>query len=82
VVSADPGYAARFLHEGELVARLSHRNIVEGLDRGEEAGQLWLTMQYISGTDAESALEQAGGLFTTKRAVHIIGEVAAALDHA
>src|SRR3954452_23457308 len=33
-----PGVVARFLHEADLVAQLSHRNIVPVIDRGEEAG--------------------------------------------
>src|SRR4051794_3250849 len=80
--AADPGFAARFLHEAEMVASLSHRNIVEVFDRDEDDGRLWLTMQYVDGVDAETALEQAGGSFPAERAVHIVSEVAAALDHA
>src|SRR3954454_1505723 len=77
-----PGVVARFLHEADLVAQLSYRNIVPVIDRGEEAGQLWLTMQYIDGHDAEAALAEAGGLFPPERAVRIIAEVAAALHYA
>jgi serine/threonine-protein kinase len=80
--SADPDFAARFLREAEVVAGLSHRNIVPVLDRGEHDGQLWLTMRYVEGIDAETALEQAGGLLPPRRAVHIVAEVAAALDAA
>ena len=81
-LSAEPDFVARFLREADIVCSLSHRNIVSVYDRGEEAGQLWLTMRYVDGIDAEVALEQAGGLLPAPRAVHIVGEVAAALDAA
>src|SRR4051794_1590066 len=78
----DPGYAQRFLQEADVVSRLAHRNVVSVLDRGEDDGQLWLTMQYVEGTDAETALAEAGGRFPPERAVRVVSEVAAALDAA
>ena len=80
--SADPDFSRRFLREADVVAGLSHRNIVAVLDRGEDRGQLWLTMQYIEGIDAEQALEAAGGILPADRVAHIVTEVAAALDAA
>ncbi|MCV2489931.1 serine/threonine protein kinase [Geodermatophilus sp. YIM 151500] len=79
---ADPDFAERFLREADLAARLSHRNIVPVLDRGEDDGRLWLTMQYVDGVDAERALTMSGGLFPAERAVRVVSAVAAALDHA
>ena len=81
-LSSEPDFAARFLREADIVSGLAHRNIVPIYDRGEEAGQLWLTMRYVDGIDAEAALEQSGGLLPAPRAVHVVGEVAAALDAA
>ena len=78
----DPGYTQRFLQEADVVSRLAHRNIVPVFDRGEDDGQLWLTMQYVEGTDAETALSAAGGRFSPDRAVHVVAEVASALDAA
>ena len=75
-------FVARFLREADIVSRLSHRNIVSIYDRGDENGQLWLTMRYVDGIDVEAALAQAGGILPARRAVHIISEVASALDAA
>ncbi len=79
--SSDGDFARRFLREAEVVAALEHRTIVPVLDRGEDEGRLWLTMRYVDGTDAETALTEApGGLLPARRAVRIVTEVAAALD--
>src|SRR4051812_15090960 len=81
-LSADPDFVRRFLQEADVTAGLSHRNIVPILDRGEDDGQLWLTMRFVDGIDAETALADAGGLLPAERAVHIVAEVGAALDEA
>ena len=81
-LSSEPDFVARFMREADIVSGLSHHNIVSIYDRGDEGGQLWLTMRYVDGIDAEAALEQAGGLLPAARAVHIISEVAGALDAA
>ena len=59
-LSSEPDFVARFLREADVVAGLSHRNIVSVYDRGEENGQLWLTMRYVDGIDGEAALDDAG----------------------
>ncbi|MFI6169937.1 serine/threonine-protein kinase [Nocardia sp. NPDC051052] len=65
--------------EADLVARLDHPNILTVFDRGVADEQLWISMQYIDGTDA--AAVDAWSL-PPRRAVQIIGETAKALDFA
>ena len=79
-LSVDPVFAARFLHEADVVARLNHRNIVSVLDRGEDDGQLWLTMQFVDGVDVERVLAVNPRGLPPERVVHIVAETAAALD--
>ena len=80
-LSRDPEFRARFIREADVAARLTHPNIVAVYRRGETPeGQLWIAMQFVDGSDAEAALR--AGSMTPQRAVHIIGEVAAALDYA
>ena len=80
-LSGNPDFRARFHREAEVAARLDHPNIVSVYARGETADhQLWIAMQFVDGTDAEAA--QRTGTMTPARAVHIIGEVAKALDYA
>lgn len=72
---------AQFLHEADITAGLEHPNIVRVFSRGEtDTGQLWIAMEYVEGTNAETALRD--GQMTPERAVHIITEVAHALDYA
>ncbi|MFD3507991.1 protein kinase [Nocardia sp. NPDC058666] len=78
--SADPVFRGRFEREAELAGRLDHPNIVAIHDRGAEGGRLWIAMQYVAGTDAESAV-RAGGL-GAERALHIARATADALDYA
>jgi Protein kinase domain len=50
--TADEEFRARFKREAELAATLWHPHIVGVLDRGEFNGRLWISMDYVDGTDA------------------------------
>jgi serine/threonine-protein kinase len=80
-LSRDPDFRARFVREANVASKLDHPNIVSVYNRGEtEDGQLWIAMQFVEGTDADAALR--AGTMTPVRAVHVVTEVAKALDHA
>jgi serine/threonine protein kinase, bacterial len=82
-VSADPGFRQRFNREADLAASLFHPHIVGVHDRGECDGQLWISMDYVEGTDCARLLcqrHQAG--LPRDQAIEIIGAVASALDYA
>ncbi len=80
-LSLDPDFRARFAREADVASRLDHPQIVSVYNRGESAdGRLWIAMQFVDGTDADAALR--AGTMTAPRAVHIITEVAKALDFA
>ena len=79
-LSGDDEIRRRFLNEAELASSLEHPGIVTVHDRGETDGRLWISMQYVDGSDAEKEIKN--GRMTPQRAVRIIGEVAAALDYA
>lgn len=50
--TGDEEFRARFNREAELAATLWHPHIVGVLDRGEFNGRLWISMDYVDGTDA------------------------------
>ena len=80
-VSRNDEFKARFLREADLLAQLSHSNIVTLHDRGEFEGRLWITMEYVEGTDA-SELLKAGGPVDADLALSLVGAAGAALDYA
>src|ERR1700734_666856 len=81
--TADPQYRARFLREADLTSSLSHPNILGVHDRGECDGQLWISMDYVGGTDASKLVREhhPDGL-PADQALEIITAEAAALDYA
>ncbi|MFI9510270.1 protein kinase [Nocardia sp. NPDC052566] len=78
--SADPNVRERFRREADTVARLSHPHIGAIFARGEADERLWISMQYIDGSDVAARLRS--GPLEPSRAVRIIAEVAQALDYA
>jgi serine/threonine protein kinase len=77
---SDDDTRARFEREADLVAPLSHPNLVNVLDRGTHDGQLWIAMEFVPGTDAAQML--TGGPLHPRLAVTIIAKVADGLDYA
>jgi serine/threonine protein kinase, bacterial len=82
-VSADEEYRKRFNLEADLAATLWHPHIVEVHDRGEFEGQLWISMDYVGGTDAAHLLHARypHGM-PPDEVVRIIKAIADALDYA
>ena len=79
----DEEFRARFIREAELAATLWHPHIVGVHDRGEFDGRLWISMDFVDGTDAGHLLEQRypSGL-PREDVVEIVTAVAEALDFA
>ena len=80
-VSRNDDFKVRFQREADMLAQLSHPNIVTLHDRGEFDGRLWITMEYVEGTDAAQILENTGAL-DSELALTLIGGAGAALDYA
>jgi serine/threonine protein kinase, bacterial len=82
-VSADDEFRVRFNREADMVARLFHPNIVGIHDRGDVDGALWISMDFVDGTDAGQLLaDRYRHGMPPDNVVHLIGDVAAALDYA
>ncbi|MCA4997762.1 protein kinase [Tsukamurella tyrosinosolvens] len=82
-LTSDAGYRERFNREAELAASLYHPNVVGVHDRGEFDGRLWISMDYVDGTDA-SALPKANDMrgISVDDVLDLIIPVAGALDYA
>src|ERR1700739_1109611 len=82
-MSTDTQYRERFKREADLAATLQHPHIVGVHDRGEFAGQLWISMDYIDGTDAGRRLrDRYPSGMPRREVVEIVSAVADALDYA
>jgi serine/threonine-protein kinase len=82
-VSADGEYRERFHREADIAATLWHPHIVGVHDRGESGGQLWISMDYVDGTDAgERQRERFETGLPPQEVAEIISAVADALDYA
>jgi serine/threonine-protein kinase len=74
-------FRERFLREARAVARLNHPNIIQGIDVGESNGIHYFAMEYIDGPTVGELLKR-GGALDEKRALHIVIQIARALQHA
>ena len=78
----DPQFAARFKHEAQSMAQLSHPNIVAVHDAGETAGGLlYFVMEFVEGTDVAQLIESEGRI-EPLRAIQITTAVCEALAFA
>src|SRR6201988_3623913 len=82
-LTANDEFRQRFNREADLAASLYNEHIVGIHDRGEYEGQLWISMDYVEGTDAAKLLrtEHPSGM-PKADVVEIISAFADALDYA
>jgi eukaryotic-like serine/threonine-protein kinase len=57
-----PAFHDRFLREARLAAQLSHPNIVQVFDVGEDDGRPFIVMEYVEGATVGDELKQRGQL--------------------
>src|SRR5215468_10988552 len=81
-VSADGEYRQRFNREADIAATLWHPHIVGVHDRGDFEGQIWISMDYVEGTDAAAMLRNYPHGMLRGEVAQIIEAVAEALDYA
>lgn len=79
--AGDPDFVARFRQEAQSAANLSHPNIVNIYDWGEQSGTYYIVMECIEGKDLKEVIDAQGPLSAAKT-MEISAKVAAALDFA
>jgi serine/threonine-protein kinase len=76
----DPQFRVRFEREAKTIAKLEHSGIVPVYDVGEEDGQPYFVMRYMTGGTLSDRL--AKGPLSISDAAHILDHIASALDEA
>jgi len=76
-LAGDETLRRRFLQEARLAGRLSHPNVVQVYDAGENEGQPYIVMEYVSG----GTLAECGKLGAAE-ALGLILQACAGLQHA
>jgi serine/threonine-protein kinase len=79
--SGDWEYLKRFQRESHVAARLREPHVIPIHDFGEVDGRLYIDMRLVEGADI-GVLIDATGPISPQRAVHLISQVAQALDAA
>ena len=80
-LSNDEKFIRRFQREALSVSNLSHPNIVEVYDVGEEEGQHYIVMEYIEGKTLKQLLQKRGTLTLTE-VIDIMCQLTEGLSHA
>ena len=79
--SNDEKFIRRFKREALSVSNLSHPNIVEVYDVGEEDGNYYIVMEYIEGKTLKQLLQKRGAL-TLNEVIDIMTQLTDGLAHA
>ena len=70
-LASDEKFVRRFQREAISASSLSHPNIVEMYDVGEDDGKYFIVMEYVEGKSLKSLIKKRGGL-TLPEAIDII----------
>lgn len=81
-LARDAHRCAMFLDEASLAARLSHRNIVQTHEVGEDDGRWFMALELLEGVTLRRLGDLAGGRLRPELAVRIASEVLRGLHHA
>lgn len=80
-LAGDPDFHRRFLREGRIAARLSHPNVVQVFDVGEDDGRPYIVMEYVDGETLAERLTRRRPL-PPAEVVDLGLQVSAGLAHA
>ncbi len=79
-LASDSDLIARFERESTTVAKLSHPNIIQVIDRGEADGHYYIVMEFVHGHGVDDLIR--AGRIPIYQAVSIAIQVARAMQHA
>jgi len=77
----EPGLRERFVREARMAARLSHPNVVQVFDAGDEDGRPYIVMEYVPGKTLADELQRQGRL-DPPEVVDLALQACGGLEHA
>ena len=80
-LSEDETFLIRFRNEARAAARLTHPNVVQVYDSGEEQGRHYIVMEYVQGRSGAQLLRESGRL-PVERAIDITCQACEGLGYA
>ncbi len=81
-LAEDPKFVEMFLNEARLAAGLNHSAIAQVMDFGTDAGEHYMTLEYVHGRSVFQLLREAGRALPRAVALTVAHEVAGALHYA
>lgn len=84
-LAQDRSFIDMFITEAHTAGRLVHPNIAQIIEQGEEEGEYYISMEYVSGRDLlylRHHLRERGMFFPPALAAYVMMGVADALDYA
>lgn len=76
-----PRARAQFAHEGRMLAKLDHPNLVRALDAFEVEDEAYIVMSYVDGQDLATVMEQRGRPMELAEVLNISRQLLQALDY-
>ncbi len=77
----DDSARTRFVAEAKIAARLTHANLVNVFDQGQDGEHAWLAMEYVPGITLRDVIDKFGAL-SAERALELFEPVLAGLSSA
>src|SRR5262245_59544784 len=84
-LAEDPQLVELFLYEARLAAGLTHPNICQVFDAGEDAGRHFMVLEYLAGQTLGRVIRRGmrvGRLLPAALAAHVVARAAEALAYA
>jgi serine/threonine-protein kinase len=79
--ASDAEFSDMLLDEARIAACITHSNVVQMLDVGQEAERFFLVMEYVEGTDLRGLLRRSRvGRLPLEHALYAVSEVAKGLE--
>lgn len=84
-LARDTAFVSRFIDEANVTVQLHHGNIISVQELVEEAGELYLVMEYLPGRDLKAVIRRLArgeAEIEPDLALYIVAEILAGLDYA